>query len=87
MCNFDYAIAAWHQALSKKLKEKLQVTQNKIVRFALDLGPRAHIGQNELDRIGILSVKDRARQLMLNQMYDIFNGTAPSYLKNDYKLK
>ena len=87
MCNFDYAIAAWHQALSKKLKEKLQVTQNKIVRFALDLGPRAHIGQNELDRIGILSVNDRARQLMLNQMYDISNGTAPSYLKNDFKLQ
>ena len=57
MCNFDYAIAAWHQALSKKLKEKLQVTQNKIVRFVLDLGPRVHIGQNELDRIGVYLLK------------------------------
>ena len=87
MCHFDYAIAAWHQALSKGLKTKLQVAQNKVVRFALDLGPRTHIGQNELDRVGILSVNDRARQLMLNQMYDISRGTAPSYLKDEFKFQ
>ena len=61
LCHFDYAIAAWYMALTSKNKERLQVAQNKIVRFMLALGNRAHIGQNELDRVGILCVRDRAR--------------------------
>ena len=30
--------------------------QNKMVRFILDKGPRAHIGQKELDSLGFLNV-------------------------------
>ena len=30
--HFDYACTAWYQNLSKKLKDKLQVTQNKCIR-------------------------------------------------------
>jgi hypothetical protein len=79
-CHFDYASTAWYFSLTKHLKSKLQVAQNKVVRYILNLHPRTHIGQNELDRVGILSVPDRTRQLMLNHVYNVYNGTAPSYL-------
>ena len=31
--HFHYAGTAWYQNLTKKLKDKLQVTQNKSIRF------------------------------------------------------
>ena len=35
----------------KNTKKQLQILQNKVVRFILDVGPRTHIGQNELDKV------------------------------------
>ena len=85
LSHFDYSIGAWYMALNKKHQEALQIAQNKIVRFVLDLGPRSHIGQNELDRVGLLCVKDRARQLILHTMYDVYRSTAPSYLCSTFQ--
>ena len=80
LCHFDYSISAWYMPLNQQLKKSLQVMQNKIVRFILDLGPRSHIGQSELDKVGLLNVNDRARQLIIHHMYNIFKETAPRYL-------
>ena len=87
LSHLDYATGAWYAALSKKYKDALQVTQNKVVRFVLELGPREHIGQTELDRAGFLSVQDRATQLILHTMYDVYRDTAPDYLCNSLKKK
>ena len=83
-CHFDYAIAAWYMSLSLANKKRLQVAQNKAVRFMLNLGSRVHIGQNELDRVGLLCVNDRARQIILHLMYDIFRESAPEYLYKQF---
>ena len=85
-CYFDYASTAWYFSLTQNLKRKLQVSQNKIVRFILNLHPRESIRQYELDKVGILSVADRARQLMLSHMYKVYNKTSPSYLRNEFTL-
>ena len=65
---------------STKLKNKLQVMQNKMVRFILKLGPRSHLGDEELKRAGMLKVEDRVKQLKLNHVFKIFNEVAPEYL-------
>ena len=39
-------------------KNKLQVMQNKMVRFILKHGPRSHIGDEELKTVGMLKVED-----------------------------
>jgi len=36
-CHYDYACCIWHKGLYKVLKNKLQTTQNKLIRFVLDL--------------------------------------------------
>ena len=82
--HFDYAMGAWYPALTKKLKSRLQITQNKVVRFILGLGPRSHIGQTELDRVGLLCVEDRSEQLILNTMFDVFYNVAPPYLSANF---
>jgi len=49
-CHIDYCCTTWFSGLSCKWKNKLQVTQNKIVRFIHGMQPRSHIGQVELKR-------------------------------------
>ena len=38
-CHFDYLCSSWFGGISKTLRQKLQVAQNKVVRFILDLKP------------------------------------------------
>ena len=42
---------------------------------------RCHIGQKELNKVGMLSVNDRVIQLKLNHVFKIFHNIAPEYLK------
>ena len=35
--HFDYACSAWYPNLNKRLKSKLQILQNKCIRFCLNL--------------------------------------------------
>ena len=38
--HFDYACSAWYPNLTQNLSKKLQTTQNKCIRFCLQLGNR-----------------------------------------------
>ena len=60
--HFDYACSAWYPNLNKRLKSKLQILQNKCIRFGLNLNNRAHIGRNEFEQINWLPVNDRFKQ-------------------------
>jgi len=48
--------------------------------------PWIHIGANEFRLGNILTVKLRSKQLKLNKVYNIINGTAPIYLNTAFKL-
>ena len=41
--HFDYACSAWYPNLTKKLKHRIKTTQNKSVRFCLQLNKLKHI--------------------------------------------
>ena len=66
--HFDYAATSWYMGSTEHLKHKLQVTQNKVVRFILNKPPRQHIGQNELDMVNLLNTEHRVKQLMMIHM-------------------
>ena len=55
--------------------------QNTMVRFILKLGPRSHIGDEELKAVGILKVEDRVRQLKLNYVFKMYNEVGKEYLQ------
>ena len=86
-CHLDYACSAWYSGLSKTLKHRLQVCQNKMVRFILDMSPRESINYNVLSSIQFLNIEDRVKQLRLNHVYNIFNDRAPSNLRENFVLK
>ena len=49
--HFDYVYTLWYPVLSKPLKTKLQITQNKCIRFCLVLPSRGHINASHFRKI------------------------------------
>ena len=83
-CSFDYSCCSWFPGINETFKKKLQVMQNKMVRFILKLDSRAHIGNDELVRAGFLSVVDRVKQLKLGHVFKIKNKSCPIYLRENF---
>ncbi len=85
--HIDYAISSWYAAMSQKAKNKLQINQNKIVRFILDLGPRTHITTKHMSDLNILKITGRVKQLRLNITQKIYYNQAPTYLQTKFNKK
>ena len=83
-CHFDYSSSSWYSGINKTLKKKLQIMQNKIIRFILKLGNRAHIGCKELDKVNMLKVSERVTQIKLNHIHKIWSNSCPIYLKDHF---
>ena len=67
--SFDYSISSWYHGISNPLRKKLQITQNKVLRYIKGSGPMVHVGQTELASEGLLNIETRAKQLGLKHMY------------------
>ena len=74
-----------YSSLSAKWKHKLQVMQNKIIRFILKFQPRSHIGREKFEKLGMLKVEDRIKQLKLNHVFKIYHDEAPEYLISHFR--
>ena len=90
-CHFDYGFmvaqcGVLYTGTTCLLKKKLQITQNKVIRFILGLPSRSHIGPTEFSGASMLPVPLRVDQLKLNHLYNIINGIAPSYLKSEISI-
>ncbi len=71
-------------AMSQTAKKKLQVVQNKLIRFMLNLGPSDNTGIKQLNTLGLLNVDDRAEQLRLHNAHKGFYKQAPVYLMANF---
>ena len=83
--HFDYACTAWYPNLCKKLKNKIQTTQNKCVRFCLNLDKMAHISQNEFEKLNWLSISDRINQYILLTTFKFVNDIGPNYMNKVFQ--
>ena len=70
--------------ISKLLKNRLQVTQNKIIRFVLKMDPRSYVGANEFKSIGWLPVSRRVGQIILNHVFKIKSGQSAQYMAESF---
>ena len=78
--HFDYACLAWQTNLNKKFRDKLQVTQNKCIRFCLNLENMSHIGLTEFEKINWLSVENRFIQNICATSYNYFKRNSPDFM-------
>ncbi len=84
-CHLDYAISSWNSAMTQRAKNKLQIVQNKRMRFILDLEPRTHLMVDHMTDLNMLRVPERAKQLRLNTTHKIYYKQAPLYLQENLK--
>ena len=84
LCHFDYSFSSWYAGLNKGLKRKLQISQNKVIRFINQLGPRTRITSDILMNLNLLNVETRVKQLRLNHVHKIFYNLCPSYLQENF---
>ena len=85
-CHYDYASSAWYSGLSKKSHKRLQISQNKLIRFILDAPARTHVGADEFKRVNMLPVHMRATQLKLNLVFKILKGSSPNFLTQGFNF-
>lgn len=83
-CHFDYACSAWFSNVNKTLQNKLQIMQNKIIRFINGLDFRQRIDYIEFKKVGFLNVCNRVRQMRLNHAHKIYYNKCPHYMKSNF---
>ena len=86
--HFDYACSAWYPNLKKGLnKGKLQIAQNKYIRFCLSLGNRESVKYGHFKEINWLPVVNRVNQFMVVSVYKFFNDIAPAYMSEIHRTR
>ena len=76
---FDYACTAWFPNLSKKLRLRLQATENKCIRFCLQLDKMSRICVNEFLELNWLNVHDRCLQFIISDIFKFYNNQCLDY--------
>ena len=84
--HFDYASSAWYPNLTQKMKNKIQITQNKCIRYCLQLDKMTHISKNEFETLNWLPVKDRFNQSINSIVFKYFTKQCHSYLNEVFEL-
>ena len=83
--HFDYACTAWYTYLCKKLRNKIQTTQSKCVRFCLSPDKMAHISQNEFEKLNWLPISNRINQCILSTTFKFVNDMGTNYLNEVFQ--
>jgi hypothetical protein len=83
-CHFDYACCFWFHSITKKCKDRLQIIQNKCIRFVLNLDPRTHLDVTHFNRLNWLPVQKRVESITLSNVYKVKHNIAPEYLKEHF---
>lgn len=78
--HIDYASMAWYFGLKTCHKKKLQILQNKMVRFIYSFSPRHHLNLQDFHDVGYLHIENRVIQLTMNVVHNIYHSNGPSYL-------
>ena len=89
--HYDYACPAWYPSLNKRLSKKIQTSQNKYIRYCLNLDNRTHVRIDEFIKINWLPTKERVAQctciitfkflkkMFLQYMSEIFHPSHSQY--------
>jgi hypothetical protein len=64
--------------------KRLQTAQNKIIRFIRNMESRTHISEQVFIDLNLLNIHNRAKQLRLSHVFNIFNETCPDYLQSNF---
>ena len=83
--HFDYASSAWYPNPAQKMKNKIQIMQNKCILYCLQLDKMTHISKIEFETLNWLPVKDRFNQSINSIVVKYFTKQWPSYLNEVFE--
>ena len=84
--HFNCACTAWYPNLTEKAKKKIQVMQNKCIRFCLRLDKMQHISLAEFRSINWLPTKERVHQCINAINFKFVNKNYPFYLNEIFEF-
>ena len=82
---FEYVCTAWYPNFSKKLKDKLQVTQNKCIRFCLKLQSREHLSNKHFHKLNWLPINHKFKQCATSTVFKFVKKKCPAYMKEVFR--
>ena len=77
--HFDYECVSWYPLVSKKIRKKIQVNQNKYILFCLKRNSRHQIRTREFEGINWLPKKERVEQRIATNVFKYWKRTSPFY--------
>ena len=83
--HIDYVCIAWCLNLTKKLKDELQVKQNKCSRFCLKLKCKGHISNEHFEKLNWVPVNQRFKQCVTSTVFKFVQNKFPSYMNEDFR--
>ena len=84
--HFDYTYSAWYPNLTKKLKNRIQTSQNKCIRFCLQLDKTTHMSHKEFETLNWLPVTERFNQWINSIVFKYVNDQCPNYLNEVFQI-
>ena len=84
--HFDYASSAWYPNLTQKMKNKIQIKQNKCIQYCLQLDKMTHISKKEFETLNWLPIKNRFNQSIYSIVFKYFTKQCPRYLNEFFEL-
>ena len=84
--HFDYACPTWYPNLTKKLKCRIQTTQNKWICFCLQLDKLKHISHEEFGHLNQLLVAYRFKQYVKSVVLKYLNKQSPNCLNEVFDV-
>ena len=83
--HFDYVVLRGTQTWQKKLKDKLQVTQNKCIRFCLKLQCREHISNKLFQKLNWLPINQRFKQCVSSTIFKFAQNKYQAYMNEVFR--
>ena len=80
--HYDFACSSWYPLLTKNLRKRLQVSQNKCISFCLNLNNRNSIDKIKFLEINWLPVERRYEQCICTLIYKYFHTDVPGYISD-----
>ena len=79
--HFDYASSVWYPNLTQKMKNKIQITQNKCIQYCLQLDKINYISKNEFHQfINSIVLKYFTKQYP-SYLNEVFESACPNKLR------
>ena len=83
--HFDCACSAWYPNRTKKIKDRIQTTQNKRMHFCLQLDKLKHISHEKRKCLKWLSVTYTFKQCVSSIFLNYLNDQCTNYLSEIFK--